>query len=818
MNISAWFGEFIQDVRFGMRQLMRNPGFTAVAVITLALGIGANTAVFSVLDGVVLAPLPYRQPERLVMIWGYSDTLKHIIAMSYLDFRDWQRNAKCFQGLAAHTGRSFNLTNPGDAEHLNGEEVSAGFFSTLGVDLEAGREFHSEEDRRGGARSVILSDRLWRERLGGNPNALGKVITLDAVDYTIVGVAPVQFKFTGTADVYTPLGQGDPATIDDRSIHSFGAVARLRDGVSLAEAQEQMSAVQQQLDDLYPQVERGLGIKVMALKDYVVGPVGGTIFLLFGAVGLILLIACANVANLLLARGVSRGPEFAVRLALGASRSRIVRQTIAENMLLALIGCGFGLLLAKWSVRPMLALAPGNLPRSENVALNGGAFLFAFGVSIAAGILVGLVPALRNWRTDLQKSLRTGRRGATPAHHRVQSSLAILQMALTLVVLVGAGLLLRTIRNLWEVNPGFEARHVMAFQVGLPAAMTATPANSRIAYQKLIARVRAIPGVDAADITALVPMTPADNSGPFWVGTARPASLAEAPRALYYWVGADYAHTMQIPLLAGRFLQADDTVKTERVVVIDNNLARGYFSGIDPVGKMLVVPHWGEARVVGVVGHVKHWGPNEPQNFVQNQIYASFYQLPDNLVGVFSPYMAVTLRTSLSESAVMPEIKRAVSASGSDEPIYAVRTMEKILSASLAPERFPMTLLGAFAAVALALSSIGIYGVISYSVGQRAHEIGIRIALGAERKNIFRMVIGEGIRLAIAGIVIGAAASLVLTRAISGYSRLLYGVQPGDPLTFAAVATGLTLVAMVACYVPARRATKVDPIVALRCD
>jgi len=818
MNISAWFGQFTQDVRYGMRQLMRNPGFTAVAVITLALGIGANTAIFSVLDGVVLAPLPYRQPNQLVMIWGYSDTLKHIIAMSYLDFRDWQRNSISFEHLAAHTGRSFNLTNPGVAEHLNGEEVSAGFFSTLGVELEAGREFHTEEDRRGGARSVILSDRLWRERFGGNPDALGRIITLDSADYTIVGVAPAEFRFAGSVDVYTPLGQGDPIVLDDRSIHSFGAVARLRSGVTLALAQDEMSAVQQRLDDLYPQVERGLGIKVMALKDYVVGPVSGTIFLLFGAVGLILLIACANVANLLLARGVSRGREFAVRLALGASRSRILRQTISENMLLALIGGGFGLLLANWSVRPMLALAPGSLPRSGNVALNGQAFLFAFGVSIAAGILVGLVPMLRNWRTELQISLKTGSRGTTPAHHRVQSILAILQMALTLVVLVGAGLLLRTIRNLWEVNPGFEARHVLAFQVGLPASMTTGPSETRVAYQNLVARVREIPGVESADITALVPMTPADNSGPFWVGLDKPASLAEAPRALFYWVGPDYAQTMRIPLLAGRFLTADDAMKTERVAVVDSNLARGYFSGADPVGKMIMIPHWGEARVVGVVGHVRHWGPNEPRNFVQNQIYASFYQLSDNFVGVFSPYMKMTVRTSLSEAALIPEIKRAVSTSGSDEPIYGVQTMEQILSASLVPERFPMILLGAFAAVALTLSSIGIYGVISYSVGQRAHEIGIRIALGADRKNVFRMVIGEGLRLAIAGVVVGAAASLGLTRIVLGYSRLLYGVEPGDPLTFAAVATGLTLVALLACFVPARRAMKVDPIVALRCE
>jgi predicted permease len=820
MGKFTWLGQIMQDIRYGLRQLLRNPGFTAVAVITLALGIGANTAIFSVLDGVVLASLPYRQPDRLVMIWGFSDKLKHNIAMSYLDFRDWQRDAKSVDQMAAHTGRSFNLTNPGNPEHLNGEEVSAGYFSTLGVEMSAGREFDPREDQRGGPRSVIVSDGLWRERFGGSADVLGKVVTLDAADYTIVGVAPEGFRFNGktTTDVYTPLAQGDPVELDDRRIHSFGAVARMKTGVALAEAQAEMSAVQQRIDDLYPQIERGLGVRVQSLKEYLIGPVSGTLFLLFGAVGLILLIACANVANLLLARGVARGREFAVRLALGASRGRILRQMVTENMLLAIVGGGAGLALAKWGVRPMLALAPANLPRSGSVEVNSGALLFALGVSIGVGVLFGLAPALRSWKTDLQASLRSGGRGATAAHHRAQSSLAVLQMALTLVVLVGAGLLFRSIRKLWEVNPGFEAQHVLSFQVGLSPSKTKTPPDTRNAWADLIARVREVPGVESADLTALVPMSQADNSGPFWVGENRPVSLAEAPRTLFYWVGPEYARTMRIPLLAGRFLTADDTVKSERVVVIDSNLARGFFPGTDPVGKMVTIPLWGEARVVGVVGHVRHWGPNEPSNFVQNQMYASFYELPDKFVGVFSPYMTVAVRTSLDEAEVIPEIRKAVSASGSEEPIYGVKSMNEIVSASLAPERFPMILLSAFALLALALASVGIYGVISYSMSQRVHEIGIRMALGAGRGSVFRMVIGQGLRLAIAGVAIGAAVSFALTRMLTGYSHLLYGVGSGDPLTFVTVAAGLTLVAVLACYVPARRATRVDPIVALRCE
>ena len=812
-----WLESLYADVRYALRILRKAPGFTTIAILTLALGIGANTAIFSVVQGVLLAPLPYNEPERLVMIWQYNLTLKHVISVSYPDFVDWQRNARSFQQMAAFDSQDHNLTAPGTPEHLNGEEISSGFLSALGIKPILGREFSPEEDKEGGAPVVLISDRLWRNRFAGSIEALGKSATLDGVAYTVVGVLPADFRLFGeNADVYTPLGQGDPLIYGDRTIHPVLCIARLKPGVSVSQSDAEIGAIQTRLAELYPSADRGLGANVRPLKHEFVADVSGTLLMLLGAVGIVLLIACANVANLLLARSAARTREFAIRSALGASGARIVRQLVTESVLLSLAGGTLGLVLAKWGVRAVLAAVPSTLPRSENIGVNVSVLFFALGVSVTVGILFGLAPALKSSQPNQQASLKEGGRGSTSPHHHAQSSLVIVQVALTLVLLIGAGLLFRTIRRLWEVNPGFDARHIIAFNVGLSPSANKTVSSMRIAYQQLIERIRNIPGVTAAELTVLFPLSEHQNIGPFWVGSQPPVSIAVAPRALFYWTGPDYLRTMEIPLLRGRYFTAADTASSDPVILIDSALAHAYFPERDPVGQAVTIPHWGPVRVIGVVGHVKHWGLDERDAYTQNQIYASLNQFPDDWAPIFYRRMTVVVSTPLDTAAVMPAIKAAVYGASEDQTVYGVQVMQEALSRSLSSQRFPMVLLGVFAGLALLLASIGIYGVISYSVVQRVHEIGIRMALGAERRDVFRMVIGHGLRLTLAGVAIGAATALILTRLLSSFSRLLYGIGAGDPATILAVSTALIGVAILACYVPASRAMRVDPMEALR--
>jgi predicted permease len=818
----AWLDFLLQDLRYGARMLRKSPGFTAVAVLTLALGIGANTAIFSVVQGVLLAPLPYSQPDRLVIVLESNQRFPQD-AISYPNFQDWQRSARSFEQMAAVMGaQGFNLTSPGAPEHVDGDRISSGFFNTLGVKLALGREFSPLEDRQGGSPAVIISNRLWRNRFGGRQDVLGQSVIVDGVDCSVVGVIPPRFHFVSLqADVYMPLGQYNPIILDARGGHDdMFSVARLKPGVSIAQARAEMSAIQGHLDQLYPEEDAGLGTYLSPLKQELVGDVRGTLLLLLSAVGLVLLIACANVANLLLARSASRSREVAVRSALGAARSRIVQQLVTESLLLSLIGGGLGLVFAKWGVSLVLAAIPETLPRAENIGVNSSVLFFAFGVSIAVGILFGLAPALKTSKIDLLASLKEGARGSTGAHHRAQGALVIVQMALTLVLLVSAGLLLRTIRHLWQTNPGFDTQHVIAFKVGLSPSTTKTGANVRASYLQLLDRIRAIPGVQAADFTMLVPLTSDDNDTPFWIGSEKPAVVQNAPRMLVFDTGPDYIRTMGIPLLRGRFFTRDDTTSSPCVAVIDNVFAQKYFASSDPLGQAITfgwaAAPWGPCRIVGVVGHVKHWGLGSPGTSTEAQSYYPLYQSPDKLWPLVLSHLQIIVRTPLSAATVLPTIKTAVYGSGGDQTVYDVRTMQQIASESMSPQRFPMILLGAFAGLALLLASVGIYGVISYSMTQRVHEIGIRMALGAEKRHVFRMVIGQGLRLALVGIASGTVAAVILTRFLSSFSQLLYGVSASDPLTFLAVSLALTAVAILACYVPARRAIRIDPMVALR--
>ena len=814
VRTGTWVETLWQDIRFGLRMLWKNPGFATVAILTLGLGIGANTAMFSVVEGVLLATLPYPNAGRLVTIWE-SNSRFPIDSISYPNFRDWQRTATMFERMAAIVWQSYDLSSPGTPEHLDGAEVSAGFFNTLGIKFPLGRDFEPAEDTRGGAPVVIISDALWHERFGRNPDVLGKTVAMNGVGYTVVGVLPANFYFLSPSQVYTPLGQGDPLILNPREAHDgIACVARLNRGVSVMQARAEMSTIQTNLDQLYPEADRGTGTAVIPLKQVLVGDVSRTLFLLLGAVGMLLLIAGANFANLLLARSAGRAREFALRSALGARRTRIVRQLVTESLMLSVSGGVLGVLGAFWGVRLVLAAVPGGLPRSQNIAVNLPVLLFALGIAIVTGVVFGLAPTLKGRNSNLQEPLKEGPHGLTPSRHRTQTLFVIVQTALTLVLLTGAGLLFRTIRNLWDVNPGFDAQHVLTFKVAVSSALTRTPSSTRATYRQLIDRFRNTPGVEAADFTNLVPLTPNDDDAPFWIDANRPASLQNAPRVLMFLTGPDYIRTMGIPLLRGRAFTAEDTTATPCATIIDNVFARTYFPHSNPLDHTLTVGFepFGPCRIIGVVGHVRHWGLGTTKG-TQNQAYFSLYQDPDKWVNANYAGTTIVVRTPLDVSTVIPAIKAAADESGQEQPVYDLKEMRDIVSDSMSSERFPMTLLMAFAALALILASVGTYGVMSYSVTQHVREIGIRMALGAQPWFILRTVLSQGARMTLVGIAIGVVASLGLNRLTA---TELYGVTASDPVTFFTVSLVLTGVGLLACYVPARRAMRVDPMVILK--
>ncbi len=721
--------------------------------------------------------------------------------------------------MAAYSEGEVDLTQPGSPTHLISKHVSSGFFGTLGVSLFLGREFSSQEDQHGGTPVAIISNRLWRTRFASNPQILDQSMTADGVNYAIVGVTPDGFRFEGNADVFIPLGQSDPLILKDRASHDgILAIARLESHSTVSQAQAEMDTVQNRLDQAYPDADRDLGIYVEPLKQAIVGYIQGTLLMLLSAVGLILFIACANVANLLLARSAVRRREFAIRLALGANRTRVLRQLLTESVLLSLIGSGVGLLFAFAGIRLVLAEVPAVLPRSQEIGVNGPALLFAVAISITVGILFGLVPALRGRNLDLQTSLKVGGRGATRSHRRAENIAVVAQMALTLVLLVGAGLLLRTVRHLASVDPGFDTQHIITFKVGISSSASKSASGTRAAYQQLIERIREIPGVQAADFTDAVPLSGQGGTVPFWVGSQKPESLQGAPRLAMFLTGPEYLRTMRIPLLRGRFLSSEDTTRTPCVVVIDAVFSSKYFPDRDPIGETLTAGFTpvGPCTIVGVVGHIRHWSLDERNTRSDNQAYYSLYQDPDQWVPVNFPDATIVVRTPLSSAAVMPAIKAAVFVAGRDQTVYAVQTMQEIVADSMSAQRLSTILFSGFAGLALVLTSVGIYGVISYSVTQRVHEIGIRMALGAERQNIVRMIVGQGLRLTLTGLALGTVAALVVMRLSMTFSALLYGVSTSDPITFVTVPLLLIAVAVVACYVPARGAMRVDPLTALR--
>ena len=812
-----WLENLLQDLRYGARTLRKSPGFTVVAILTLALGIGVNTALFSVVNGVLLNPLPYPHANQLVALWWDRTPGQHS-AIPYLNFLDWQKESTVFSSVGGYLQNNMIITGAGEPERVDGVRISANFFDLLGVQPLLGRSFRPEEDQLGAGPVALISDGLWKSKFGSSPDVLGKSITVDGRNCTIVGVVPEKSPIYTTADVFTSLGQFNEEPFRDRraSLGTVG-IARMKPGVTLAQARADMDSVARNLAAEYPDANKGTGIFVNPLKDDIIGDIGPTLFMLLGAVGFVLLIACANVANLLLARSAARAREFAIRVALGATRRRIIRQLITESLLIASAGGALGLLIAAWATKAALAVIPEALPRTDEIGLDGRVLFFTLAISILVGIAFGVVPALKTSQPDLHESLKEGGRGSSGTRLRTQNVFVAVEMALAVVLLAGAGLMVRSLVGLANVNPGFDPRHVMEFGVSPSAARITTPAHIRETYREITARFEDVPGVAAASpLVGALPLT-GDSLVGFWItGQAKPASAKEMTRAQWYAAAPDYLKVMGIPLQRGRFLSAQDTETTPFVVVVDDGFARSIFPGENPIGKRLniaIIDVEG-AEIVGVVSHVKHAGLGATGILDQRgQIYFAISQLPDRVLPLVGRASTFVVRAAGTPQAVSESLRAASQKYDSRQMLYEFHPMSKVVSGSIAAQRFTMILLGVFAALALVLSAVGIFGVISYVTGQRTQEIGIRMALGAQRGDVLRLVLGHGMRVALRGVAIGLAAALGLTRLMASQ---LYGVSANDPLTFAGVAALLTLVALTACYIPARRAMRVDPMVALR--
>jgi predicted permease len=816
-----WLDHFWQDVRYGVRTLRKSPGFAVIAILTLAIGIGANTALFSVVNGVLLNPLPYPQPDRLVALYARANEFNKF-SISYPNFLDWTSQNHSFSSLAAFRGETFTMTGVGEPERLDADMISAAFFPLLGVNPILGRNFEEKEDQLGAARSALIGEGLWKRKFGGAADIVGKSIRLDDNLYTITGVIPADFHFQNDnyhskAEVYVPLGQwNNPLFRDRHTGMGMDAVGRLKPGVTLAQANSDMSGVANHLAEVYPDVDKGQGVTLLPLKHNLVGDIQPFLLMLLAAVGFVLLIACANIANLLLARSTGRRREFAIRNALGAGNGRIVRQLLTECVLLAFLGGALGTLLAAWGTKAALKVLPEALPRASEIHLDARVLLFTLGASVFAGILFGLVPAFKSARSDIQGTLREGGRGLCGARHRAQCAFVAIEMALAVVLLVAAGLMIRSSIKIWSVDPGFDPNNVVFFNFGTAQSLGATPDAIRQSYRKIHDAIAAAPGVESVSISGGSTPMETDSELPFWLeGEPKPASQADMKPSLFFAVQPDYLKVMKVPLKRGRFLTQADTAGASVATVIDEHFAKQYFGNQDPIGKHIHFTIVNEsAEVVGIVGHQNQWGlDSDSSNSIQAQCFLSLEQMPDSIISAFDRGASGVVRTSYAQTNAAASLSHALQTVSSDSVVYDVESMNGIISDSLATKRFAMALLGVFAVLALVLSSIGIYGVISYIVGQRAHEIGIRMALGAERSSVVTMVLRQAGQMAVLGLVAGLLAAVVLGRLMAS---MLFGVSFYDAFTFSTVAVILLAVALAACWIPARRASHVDPIIALR--
>jgi predicted permease len=811
--------EFLKDLRYGARTLLKSPGFSLIAILTLGLGIGANSALFSVVNGVLLQPLPFPRADELMAVYENRAQFQ-FASISYPNFLDWRRNNRCFQALEGFRPDDFSLIGLGPAERVKGAMVSAGFFTTLGVQPLLGRDLDSQQDHLGGRPEVLISEGFWKRKLGQSRNVVGRALRLNGASYTIVGVIPASFHLQvqnfEDGELYVPLGQWNDVIFHLRNAGlGMNAIGRLKPGVTLEQARADMSSVTRTLGEMYPADDSKVAATVIPLKEKMVGDVRPYLLVLLAAVCFVLLIACVNVANLLLTRSMARAREFAIRLALGAGRLRLMGQLLTESVLLALCGGVVGLLLAAWATPAALSLVAQSFPRAQEIRIDTPVLLFTLAVSVFAGVLFGVAPALRSVQPDLQKTLREGARGARGARSRAQSIFAGVEMAMALVLLIGAGLMIRSLARLWEVNPGFRPENVLVLQLALPPAMArAQPDAIRAELRRVHDEIASVPGVSAVSLQhGGLPMD-GDSDDPFWVvGRPKPERESDMPWALWYEVEPDYLKTMQIPLIRGRFFTAQDNEGSPLVAVVDESLAQQYFPGENPIGRSINDQFLGKpAEIVGIVGHVKQWGLDDKLN-LHAEFYIPFAQIPERYATRVAGTTGVLVRSVGPPLALLDPIRKKLLQTNNEEVVFDAHAYEEIVSRSLADRTFAMSLLGVFAALALILSSIGIYGVVSYIVGQRTHEIGIRMALGAQRRDVLRQVLWEGAQAPLVGVAAGILAALGLTQLMSS---VLYGVNALDPLTFVAVGFVLLVVSLMASYIPARRAMRVDPIICLR--
>jgi putative ABC transport system permease protein len=799
-----------QDLRYALRMLRRNPGFAAVAILTLALGIGANTAIFSMVDALLLRPLPYPESERLVLLTNKTSRARRS-SISYPNFSDWRERAQSFEGMASWRGESFNLTGVDKPVQLRGLTVNWNFFAVLGVQPQLGRMFTPEDDRYGVVRTALLSHGMWREKFGGEPNVIGRKLLLSGEPHEVIGVLPQGFESIWASDVYVTIGprlKPNTGLTDRGTSLGLTAVARLKPGVTLAQANDEMARLAAQVEREHPAVNTGRSAQAEPLQDYLSESVRQSLWVLLGAVGFILLIACVNVANLLLVRAAERQKEIAVRLALGAGRWRMTRQLLSESLLLALLGGVCGVLIGRWMLAGLLALSPANTPQLSRVSLNITVLLFTLGVSVLTSVMCGWLPAWHAARVDLHTTLKAGGHRSTGATRDLtRKTLLVVEVSLALALLVGAGLLVRSMAHVLKVDPGFNPDQLLTLRMA-PPDNAYDKARRRVFFDECLTRVSALPGVRSAAITYALPIGGGQQWGTNFYAADKPIpQRGEFPHMEFTPVSANYFEALGIRLLRGRWFNSADTATSSPVAVINEALARRIWPGEEPLGKRLKrgLPEsdtpWLE--VIGVVADVKSYSVELD---TPSQTYVPLAQLPP-------PSFWLTVRTTGDPLQSVAAVEQAIHSIDKDLPVFAIRSMDQVLSSSRGQRRLTLALLLSFAALALLLAAVGIYGVISYAVKQRTHELGIRLALGAQRGAVLRLILTQGLRLALIGVVSGLGAAFVLTRWLE---TLLFGVRPTDPVTFGVIAVVLLGVALLACWIPARHATKVDPLIALR--
>jgi putative ABC transport system permease protein len=812
----GWLEILWQDLRYGMRMMLKNPGFTLVAVITLALGIGANTAIFSVVNAVLLRPLPYKDASRLMVLWERERNIEQE-SPSYTNFLDWQAQSRSFEQMAISRRDSANLTGAGEPERLDVRQVSANFFAALGATPLLGRNFMPEEDRVGANPVAVIGYGLWQRRFAADAEIINKTITLNDRPFTVIGVLPPEFQFYRAADVFVSINLMLPERLrQERGEHGgVIVVGRLKPGVTEAQAAAEMENIAINLERQYPRTNTTNRVLLRSIREDQTGNVKLSLWLMLGAVGFVLLMACVNVANLSLARAAARQKEFAVRAALGATQARVMRQLLTESVLLALCGGAFGLLLAT-AGKDLLAVGLANdLPWLVKVPLDANVLLFAFTASLSTGAVFGLLPALQSARPRLTETLKDGAKGPSGARQSVRSGLVVTEVALALLLLIGAGLMLRSFASLNRIDAGFNTRNLLTMVAMLSPARYAEAPKVRGFYEELQRRIQSLPGVQAVAYSTSLPLNGANQTSVMLEGQQF-TRISDLPLAVNSIVSADYFRAMGVTLRRGRLFTPQDTTKSGgQVGVIDENMARDLFAGKDPLGQVLLLDG-GQLRVqiIGVVNHIRHLSYEaEDQAKVKYQFYLNLAQIPDEVAARLMSNLYLIVRSEQDPTNLAASVRAQVFAMDREQLVYNASTMEQTIARTLGQRRFMMFLLALFAGVAVTLAVVGIYGVISYAVTQRIREIGIRLALGATTGAVLRLILKQGLNLTLSGVALGLAAAFGLTRWMK---TLLYGVGTTDPSTFAVVASMLIVVALLACWIPARRATKIDPLTALR--